>query len=62
MYSQSLNPLDFQFINQEGVTQFRLRFAKDDNNDFGADFLKLHSGDATDEANRPQLVIEYYIP
>jgi Zn-dependent metalloprotease len=58
-YSQSLNPLDFGFINNlGGVTQFRLRFSKDDNNDFGADFLKLYSGNAG-AANRPQLIIEY---
>jgi hypothetical protein len=57
--SQSLNPDDFGFINLDGgVTQFRLRFSKDDNNDFGADFLKLYSGNAT-EADRPQLTIEY---
>jgi hypothetical protein len=42
-----------------GVTQFRMHFTKDDNKDFGADFLKLYSGNA-DPANQPQLVIEYY--
>jgi hypothetical protein len=57
-YSQSLNPDDFGFINLDGVTQFRLRFSRDDNNDFGADFLKLYSGNAA-EADRPQLIIEY---
>jgi hypothetical protein len=60
-YSQSLDPLDFPLINTAGVTQFRLRFKLDDNNDFGADFLKIYSGDA-DEANRPQLIVEYYVP
>jgi hypothetical protein len=59
-YSRSLNPLYFKFINLGGVTQFRLRFSKDDNNDFGADFLKLYSGNET-EADRPQLIIEYYV-
>ena len=59
-YSQSFNPLDFGFIDPDGVTQFRLRFGKDDNNDFGADFLKLFSGNAT-QANRPQLIIQYEI-
>ena len=44
-----------------GVTQFRLRFSKDDNNDFGTDFLKLYSGNAL-ETDRPQLIIEYYVP
>jgi len=60
-YSQSLLPADYQFINLVGVTQFRLRFSKDDNNDFGADFLKIFSGN-TPEADRPQLIIEYYVP
>jgi hypothetical protein len=60
-YAQSLNPADFSLINTVGVTQFRLRFGKDDNNEFGADFLKIFSGNA-DPANQPQLVIEYYVP
>jgi len=59
-YSQSFDPLDFGFIHTDGVTQFRLRFSKDDNNDFGADFLKLFSGN-TIVANRPQLIIKYEI-
>jgi hypothetical protein len=61
-YSQSLNPLDFPLVNRGGVTQFRLRFTKDDNNDFGADFLKLFSGNALLEADRPQLIVEYHVP
>jgi len=60
-YSQSLIPEDFQYINLIGETQFRLRFSKDDNHDFGADFLKIYSGNAS-VANQPQLIIEYYVP
>jgi CSLREA domain-containing protein len=60
-YSQTFNAADFQYINPIGVTQIRLRFTKDDNNDFGADFLKIYSGNAA-EADRPQLIIEYYVP
>jgi CSLREA domain-containing protein len=60
-YIQSLSAADFQYINFDGLTQFRLRFKKDDNNDFGADFLKIFSGDAA-EADRPQLIVEYYVP
>jgi CSLREA domain-containing protein len=59
-YIKAFAPTQFQYINTAGVTQFRLRFKLDDNNDFGADFLKIYSGDA-DEANRPQLIIEYYV-
>jgi thermitase len=51
----------FDYINKSGITQLRLRFVKDDNNDFGADYLKIYSGDAG-AANRPQLIIEYYVP
>ncbi len=62
-YSQSLsrNLCDPWYINLTGVTQFRLRFSKDDNNDFGADYLKIYSGEA-DVAAQPQLIIEYYLP
>jgi hypothetical protein len=60
-YSQSFSPADFMYINLAGVTQFRLRFAIDDNNDLGADFLKLYSGNG-DPANQPQLIVEYYVP
>ncbi|MBI3150564.1 MAG: DUF5123 domain-containing protein [Chloroflexi bacterium] len=60
-FYQSLNSTNFQYINLNGVTQFRLRFAKDDNNDLGADFLKIYSGNAG-VSNRPQLIIEYYVP
>jgi hypothetical protein len=47
-------------INTSGVTQFRLCFTKDDNNDLGADLLKIHSGSAG--SNAPRLIIEYFIP
>ena len=60
-YSGSFQPADFPYINLTGVTQFRLRFALDDNNDLGADFLKIHSGNA-DPADQPQLIVEYYVP
>ena len=60
-YSRSLIPDDFQDINVDGPTQFRLRFAKGDNNDFGADYLKIYSGNAG-VANRPLLIIEYIDP
>ncbi len=52
----------FPYINKAGVTQFRLRFAKDDNDDLGADYLKFYSGNAVNAAYRPQLVIEYTLP
>jgi len=44
-----------------GLTQIRLRFKLDDNNDMVANYLRLYSGDAL-AASRPQLVITYYVP
>ena len=60
-YSKSFGFINFKYVNRLGVTQFRLRFGMDDNNDFGADYLQIYSGNALD-ADRPQLVIEYYVP
>jgi uncharacterized delta-60 repeat protein len=60
-YSAILSNSNELLINKYGVTQFRLRFTKDDNDDLGADYVKFFSGEAAD-AYRPQLIINYYIP
>lgn len=52
---------DYSYVNLTGVTQFRLRFGKDDNNDWGNDFISFYAGEAL-LANRPVLSIEYYVP
>jgi parallel beta-helix repeat protein len=44
-----------------GLTQIRLRFKLDDNNNAVANYLSLYSGNAA-TASRPQLVITYYAP
>jgi hypothetical protein len=44
-----------------GLTQIRLRFKLDDNNNTVANYLSLYSGNAS-SSYRPQLVIEYYVP
>ncbi|GER78438.1 MAG: choice-of-anchor Q domain-containing protein [Anaerolineales bacterium] len=44
-----------------GITQVRLRFKLDDNNNAVANYLSLFSGNAP-FASRPQLIVEYYIP
>jgi hypothetical protein len=61
-YSLTFNSSAFTYINLTGVTQFRLRFALDDNNDHGADYLKFFSGNYSNVSLRPLLVIEYYLP
>ncbi len=52
----------FAFINKIGVTQFRLRFQLDDDNDSIADLLRFFSGDYFNAALRPTLIIEYTLP
>lgn len=45
-----------------GVTQIRVRFKLDDNNNATANFISLFSGNHTTAANRPKLMITYYVP
>jgi hypothetical protein len=63
-YSINLTQAQF-YINKlatnGGVTQFRLRFKLDDNNNAVANYLSLYSGNAP-AASRPQLIVEYYVP
>ena len=44
------------------MTQFRLYFTRDDNDDLGADFMKFFSGNYANAAARPTLVITYTVP
>ena len=44
-----------------GLTQIRLRFKLDDNNNTTANILGFYSGNAP-AADRPQLVVTYYVP
>jgi hypothetical protein len=63
-YTFDLTPAQ-AFINKldtgGSVTQLRLRFQLDDNNNSVANYLKLNSGNAP-AVSRPQLIIEYYVP
>jgi hypothetical protein len=52
----------FKYINRAGVTQFRLSFEKDDNDDRGADYLRFFSGNHASQSNRPILKVEYFLP
>jgi hypothetical protein len=55
------NALINKLATKGGVTQFRLRFKLDDNNNAAANYLTLFSGNAP-AASRPQLLIEYHVP
>jgi ABC-type transport system substrate-binding protein len=65
-YTVSLNSTTFASINKlasnGGLTQIRLRFKLDDNNDAIANMLNLVSGNNANPVNRPTLLIEYYVP
>jgi hypothetical protein len=60
-YQANLLSTAFSSVDKLGLTQLRLRFTKDDNDDRGADFLKFYSGNAG-ASFRPQLIIQYYVP
>lgn len=51
----------FGSVDKTGTTQFRLRFALDDNDNNGADYMSFFSGNAA-ASNRPKLIVSYYIP
>jgi hypothetical protein len=46
-------------LNKTGVTQLRVRFQIDDDDDAAADYLGYYSGENATSANRPQLVVTY---
>lgn len=56
-YSSSFSQID---INRNGLTQFRLYFGTDDNNNNAADSMNFMSGNAN-PADRPQLQINYFL-
>jgi hypothetical protein len=60
-YRATLNSAVYPLINPAGDTEFRLRFTKHDNDDTAADYLAFYTGNST-EANRPDLIITYYVP
>lgn len=61
-YVTTLNSAANPFINPMGMTQLRLAFQLDDNDDLSADYITFYSGNDGTLSNRPQLVVKYYIP
>ena len=59
--SASMNTYLNTYLNKLGTTQFRLHFAKDDNNNLVADYLSVYSGNAV-PAYEPQLIVVYSAP
>jgi hypothetical protein len=58
-YQAILPASSFQYINLAGITQFRLRFSLDDNNDLSADYMRFFSGNYTVVSDRPELEVEF---
>ncbi len=61
-YRAPLRAPSYALVNLTGHTQFRLRFAVDDNDDFGDDYLAFFTGNAPVETDRPELIVSYYVP
>jgi len=60
-YWALLDSRAFPFINLNGVTQFRLRFEVEDDDNLSNDLLVIYSGDYNILPDRPRLLIEYYL-
>ena len=61
-YWTTLDSSAFKYINLTGITQMRLAFQLDTNDDSGADTVQFYSGDYVDQQSRPHLLIEYFVP
>lgn len=59
-YNASLNATGLGTLNKTGLTQFRLRFAIDDNNNHKANMILFNSGNAP--SGQPELIIIYTLP
>jgi hypothetical protein len=61
-YSRAVAAANLVYINKAGLTQFRLRFTLDDNNDSVSNFIRFYSGNAATLSVRPVLIVKYYLP
>jgi len=62
VYWSMLDNTAFSSISLTGITQIRLGFLLDDNDDLGEDSVRFYSGDTVGQRDRPHLQIEYYVP
>ena len=53
-YTKNMSSSYLSYVNKTGVTQIRLRFATDDNNNHVADYLSFYTGETGTTANRPR--------
>jgi hypothetical protein len=57
--SGTFNAAGLAAINKTGLTQLKLYFTIDDNDNNAYDYIGFYGGEATTAANRPQLVVTY---
>ena len=62
VYTATLNATGLAQVNKTGVTQLRLRFQTDDNDNTSADYLAFFSGNEVTTTSRPLLQVYYYVP
>ena len=66
LYTINLPNTAYPYINKSatngGLTQLRLRFKLDDNNNAIANFISFYSGNYATTAYRPTLTITYRLP
>ena len=61
-YFAVIGSVGYPSISLNGTTQLRLLFSTGDNDNGVADYMKFFSGNYTNTAARPTLVVEYYEP
>jgi hypothetical protein len=61
-YWATLDSRAFPFISLTDITQIRLAFQLDDNDDMSEDSIRFFSGDYVSQLDRPHLQIVYYVP
>jgi hypothetical protein len=60
-YATELHDANLALVNKAGITQFRLSFSRDEDDDLNADTVEFYSGNSL-SAYMPQLIVTYYIP
>ena len=61
-YWAALDSKALPYINLIGVTELRLSFQLDDNDNLSNDYIDFYSGDKVAQNDRPYLLIDYYVP
>jgi hypothetical protein len=58
----SLGASGLAAVHTGGLTQLRIRFARDDDDDLGIDYVAYYSGENATPAYRPTLTVQYVLP